>query len=246
MSGIYQKEYQIPVYAVDCHNRLKLSQLLQYIQALAGDHSDLLGTDRGALSQKGLFWAVIRHRVQITRLPRAGETVTLETWPLPTTRTAFPRSAVAYDTQGNELFRSISLWVLMDINSRAMVLPGKSGVAVEGLLRGNELSAPGSLTPKALRNCQSRTVRFTDLDWNGHMNNCRYLDWVMDALPSAFHARHTPKEFSICYLSEAWENETLSLHWDLSAEDGLLVDAHRESEDSQSGHCRVFSAKILY
>ena len=61
---------------------------------------------------------------------------------MPTTRTAYPRSTIAYDADGKECFRAISLWVLMDTQNRSMVLPGKSGVDVAGLLRGCELAVP--------------------------------------------------------------------------------------------------------
>ena len=231
---------------MDRFDRLKPSQILNYLQEVAGDHSALLGTDRQNLTSRGLFWAVLRHRVQITRLPRAGEDIRVETWPMPTTRTAYPRAAVAFDADGNELFRSISLWVLMDMAQRAMVLPGKSGVSVEGTLRGNELAVPGSMIPKTFANCDSRTVRFSDLDWNGHMNNCRYLDWVTDTLPSTFHQDHSAKEFTVCYLAEAREGDNLALVWELM-DDGLLwVDASREKGAVSTGHNRVFSAQIRY
>ena len=194
--------------------------------------------------EKGLFWAVIRHRVQITRLPRANETLTVQTWPMPTTRTAFPRSTVAYDAQGNECFRAISLWVLMDAKSRAMVLPGKTDVAVAGALLGSELAAPGSIVPHPMANSTCRTVLFTDLDVNGHMNNCRYLDWIDDLLPSAFHEHHEMREFSLCYLSEIREGETLDLHWELNDGPVLSVEAVRASDATADGRTRVFSAKI--
>ena len=242
MPPIYQKSFVIPTFATDRFNRLKSSFLLSLAQEVAGDHSALLGTDFG---HTRLYWVVIRQKVQITRLPAAGETVTLETWPMPTTRVAYPRSTIAYDAQGNELFRSISLWVLMDPESRAMVLPGKSGVTVDGLLRGSELAVPGSLTPKVLENTTARTVCYTELDVNGHMNNARYLDWLDDLLPSAFHENHSPREFTVCYLSEAREGETVELHWELSQEGSLLLDALRPGEN-QAGHARVFSAQMLF
>ena len=50
-----------------------------------------------------------RHRVEITRLPTIGETIRVETWPMPPTKVAFPRSIIAYDEAGKEIFRSISL-----------------------------------------------------------------------------------------------------------------------------------------
>ena len=246
MSSVFQKQYTIPASSVDRFNRLKASHLLNYVQRIAGDHCQLLGTTREVLLEKNLFWAVIRHRVQITRLPKADETITIETWPMPTTRTAFPRSCVAYDAEGNECFRSISLWVLMDLSSRALILPGKCDVAVEGVLRGCELTPPSSLIPKAFSSRCGRTVRFTDLDWNGHMNTCRYLDWVCDILPSSFHEGHSLKDFTICYLAEAVEGDTLSLDWELDNEGALAVNAGRDSQDASAGHSRVFAAKILF
>lgn len=244
MEPLYQKSFQIPNSAVDRYGRLKASHILDYVQEVAGEHSALLGTDREALTQLNLFWAVIRHRVQITRLPGAGETIRVETWPMPTTRTAYPRSTVCYDERGNECFRSISLWVLMDRDTRAMVLPGKSGVQVRGLLRGSELTAPGSMVPRELAEQQKRTVRFTDLDINGHMNNCRYLDWITDLLPGSFYESHSIREFTVCYLSELREGEVLDLHWEMRDGPMLQVEAQRSEGVPSAGHHRVFSARI--
>ena len=246
MPPIYTKQFHVLASETDAFQRLKPSHVLAYLQEVAGDHSRLLGTGGEELAQRNLFWAVLRHRVQITRLPKAGEDITVETWPMPTTRTAFPRSAVAYDRDGKELFRSISLWVLMDIDQRGMVLPGKSGVLVEGLLRGNELAAPGSLALRTMQNQMCRQVRFSDLDCNGHMNNCRYLDWAVDTLPGSFHSAHSPREFSVRYSSEARENETLELSWELTEEGCLTVDANREMSEGQPEHSRVFSVQMQF
>ncbi len=243
MQEIYSQNFSITDAAVDCYGRLKLSTLLYFAQEVAGRHFDRIAMDYEALAMRGMFWAIIRQRVQITRMPRRGETIRVETWPMPTSRVAYPRSVVAYDESGSEVFRCISLWVLMDVNSRAMILPGKSGIAVHGTLRGNELAAPGSLAPKALSNSHSRRVAFTDLDRNGHMNNTRYLDWIDDLLPSAFHLGHEPKELTVCYLSEAREGQMLDLHWDFLEGGCLQVDAHRESDGKTE---RIFSARICY
>ena len=243
MEPIYRQKFTVNDMGVDCCGRLKLSTLLYYAQEAAGRHSDLLGTDYDTLAKLRLFWAVTRHRVQITRLPVNGETVTVETWPMPTTRVAYPRSMVAYDAQGKELFRAISLWVLMDLDSRAMVLPGKSGVTVEGTLTGSELTVPHSIAPKTLTNTQTRTVTYSCLDRNWHMNNTRYLDWVDDLLPGSFHNGHTAREFIICYSSEAREGQQVSLNWELSCDGCLQVDAHRRKEEKDE---RIFSARVIF
>ena len=243
MEPFYQQNFTITDNCVDCFGRLKPSMILYYVQEVAGRHFDVISMDYDALAEKGMIWAIIRQKVQITRIPRRGETIRVETWPMPTTRVAYPRSVVAYDESGSEVFRSISIWVLMDIHSRSMVLPGKSGISVAGTLRGNELAAPNALPAKNLLNHRNRTVSFTDLDRNGHMNNTRYLDWIDDLLPSAFHEDHSFREFTVCYLSEAREGQVLDLHWDFLEEGTLQVDAHRNSGEKDE---RVFSARLIW
>lgn len=243
MESYYYNEFTLGDLHVDRYGRLKASKLLFFVQELAGEHCNLLSLDHETLAKQRLFWAVTRHRVQITRLPTWGEKIRVETWPMPTTRVAYPRSIVAYDENGRECFRAISLWVLMNLDTRAMILPGKSGISVVGTLRGNELPSPNGLIARPLGSRQTRRVCFTDLDQNGHMNNTRCMDWIDDLLPSAFHRSHMIKEFTVCYLSEAKEGQELSVSWDFLDEHTLQVDATRVTDGQDQ---RVFSAKILY
>ena len=243
MEPIYAQEFEITDLHVDCFGRLLPGKILFLMQEVAGNHFAELSMDYDSLAKRGLFWAITRNKVQVTRLPMRGETIRLETWPMPTTRVAYPRSIVAYDEAGNEVFRSITLWVLMDLNNRAMVLPGKSGIEVAGTLRGNELAAPLGLPVKTLINQCSRNVCFTDLDRNGHMNNTKYLDWIYDLLPASFHREHCIREFTLSYLNEAREGQPLTLSWDFPEEGCLQIDAHRLSDGKDE---RIFAAKILF
>ena len=246
MESVYREKFEIRDIHLDCFGRVKPSVLLYFVQEVSGNHASRLGASWEELNEKHLFWAIIRQRMQITRLPISGETITVETWPMPTTRVAYPRATVAYDAQGNELFRAHALWVLMDTNTRAMVLPGKSGVTVNGVLRGGEAEAPGSLSPRELPNCVTRQVTYAELDRNLHMNNTRYMDWVDALLPSHFHKEHPVKEFTVCYLSEAREDQHIDMRWDLSEEKVLQVEAHRENTDVHGKTERIFAAQLRF
>ena len=245
MTEVFRAQVTIDAAHADCFGRMKPSSILYFVQEVAGQNCKQLAVDWDTLAARRMFWAVIRHRVQITRLPNKGETITVETWPMPATRAYYPRSVVGLDRDGNELFRSISIWVLMDMDTRAMILPGKSGIAVPGLLRGSELAPPKSLAPVSLSAETSRQVHFTDLDVNGHMNNCRYLDWICDLLPSGFHHGHSMREFTLCYLTEAREGEMLKLQWELAQGGSLRVETIRHSSTDDQDH-RIFSADILF
>ena len=243
MEPIYKLDFTVSEIHVDRFGRVKPSVLLYFVQEAAGQHCSLLAVDHDTLSHKHLFWAVTRNKVQVTRLPRLGEKITVKTWPMPTTRMAYPRSVVAYDEQGNELFRSISLWVLMDDRTRAMILPGKSGITVDGTLTGTELTVPHAIAARPMGNTTCCTVGYSLLDRNGHMNNTRYLDWVDDLLGSDFHLAHPVQEFTVCYLNEAREGDRITLGYELTDGPVLTVDATRQTD---SGTDRIFSAQILF
>lgn len=238
----FEMEFTLTSAQGDAQGKAKLSALLYLCQEAAGGHCKQLGLDWEALQKKDLFWALIRTRMEIYRLPKAGESVKMLTWPMPTTRTAFPRAAEGYDDAGNCLFRATSLWVLMDTKKRTMLLPGKSGVALEGIELGRELPAPGSLPPILPEKTASYSVSKTDIDRNGHVNNTRYLDWLDGAqeepLPPV-------KAFTACYLAEALFGQRVSLAWQKSPSQ-MAFEVLRGRENPAEKPERIFAAQLEF
>ena len=246
MEMTFTKEYTLSAVDVDCFGRCKASVLLYLAQEAATGHCDILRLDWDTMAEKGLFWAVIRSHVKIRRLPVLGERVYIQTWPMPTTRTAFPRAVEILDSTGGVLVQIVSLWVLMDMMTRTMVLPGKSNVDVPGFLTGFEIASPNSLVPAGHNQRASRRVVFSELDRNGHLNNTRYMEWAADLLPAKYHKLNPVREFTICYLSEALEGQQIDMEFGLSEDDIFQVDGYRLQTDEHGKKTRVFSVKIKF
>ena len=240
MDHIFRKTYTVTDNATDRYDRLRPSMLLFFAQDAATSHCSKIGMDWNSMAAKGMFWAVTRTKVEIFRLPHHGETIIVETWPMSNTRVAYPRATEMYDENGNLLLRMVSIWVLMDIEKRSMNLPGKSGLDFSGADRGNELKPPAGLPVFQPDGEADRTVRYSDLDINGHLNNCRYLDWVADLMDSEFHRNHELRQMVICYISEAREGQNITQEWNWNAEENTLNVQLRREQD------RVFSAKLTY
>lgn len=220
---------------------LKLSRLLYWVQEISGQHSDKLGFSWQQLADRGLFWAVLRHGVEIAQLPKIGQQIHLETWPMTTTRTAYPRAVQAFDEGGNLLFSVVSLWVLMDRQLRTMVLPGKSGVTVPGIIRGCEAPSPGSLPPVQPVKTALWQVTEQDLDVNNHVNNTVYVDRALAEFPLPA----APKSMTVCYLSEVNLNQEIILQAD--PQPGVFyLDGCRRKTNVSEGTERVFSLRLTW
>ncbi len=236
MTGYFEQIVSDPV-------AITPSRLLYWIQEISGHHATSLGCGRAVLEEKDLFWAIIRNKLEILRLPKAGEEIRLRTWPMPTTRSAYPRATEGYDRDGNVVFRCVSLWVMMRFSDRAMVLPKHTGVNVPGITLGAELPFPGSLPQIPMENPKSRQVQEEDLDINRHMNNCRYLDWAEDLFPESKKLSQGCR-WTVCYLSEARLGDDLTLSFAAEEDGSVRIEGVREEENDAAKQHRIFAAKL--
>jgi acyl-ACP thioesterase len=54
-------------------------------------------------------------------------------------------------------------------------------------------------------------VMYGEVDYNGHVNNTRYLDWCLNSIPVEFHREYCFNKLSINFLAEVKENEHIIL-----------------------------------
>lgn len=243
MELFYEKTYVLTDMHTDAFGRAKPSALLSFAQDIAGEHAAILSDNWDALQEKHLFWAVSRHNLEVFVTPKIGQTILLRTWPMVTTRSAYPRAVEGYAEDGALLFRMVSLWVLMDTEKRSLVLPGRGGLTINGCNLGCEGQIPGSLPPGEYSNNTSRTVAYSELDRNRHMNNTRYLEWISDLFPLSFHETHCLTSCKVCYLQEALPGQTLRMSWHIREDNLLSLDGYLEESTPER---RIFTAQIQF
>lgn len=169
----------------------------------------MLGVGFDALYRQGRLWVISRIKAVIERTPALYETVTAETWPEPTGRVDFDRDYLVRGADGRIIARGVSKWCVIDLNSRRLVraqdiiFPGEFCMEKTFETPFTKLAQQESL-PIAFEH----TVRRSDLDHNGHMNNARYGELLLDAVPTDRMIR----AFQIDFLHEALHNEMIAIH----------------------------------
>lgn len=211
MLKTYRADFTVHSYQTDLNARLKPSALLEFMQETAGQHSERLGIGRNALLARNVAWILSRVEVDMDRYPTFEEAFSVETFPMPTRRCFFPRYFIFRDQQGLEIGRAASLWVLLDFSTRHMIKPD----LVQAHLPDNSdllapLGLPATVTEvSGTLQTDQRIPRYSDLDFNGHVNNTRYLDWCCDALGLEAMRGCTLRHFAVNYDAEVLPGQQL-------------------------------------
>ena len=162
-----------------------LASLGNWLQEAAGLSADSLGFGEGDLLHSNVTWILTRLVLRIDRLPCAGETLCVHTWPSTADKLAH-RGYEVFDGEGRLIVSGGSAWTAMDLASRSIC-----AVPEEIARRFPEHPRPcdpfvGRVIPRIKGDGASSSllrVRRDDLDLNGHVNNTRYLSWLMETLP---------------------------------------------------------------
>ena len=200
--GVFTQKLHLTTADADLFQRLRMSALFRMLQEISIAHTERLGAGRGKTLDCGALWVMSRMRVEILRMPRYDEDVTLLSWPGETMHVIFPRYYQMLGNGGEKLLQASGMWLLMDRTTRKMSFPGAFGVHVPGVSTGEETPLPESIPLPGLPSACERAVRYSELDLNGHVNNTRYLDWLDDLFDISHHRAHAWHEVQINYVSE--------------------------------------------
>ena len=141
-------------------------------------------------------WMLSRLKVKMYSYPRVGEDIIIKTWPSGAERLFLLRDFLIMNKDGEVLGVAVSNWVFMNLETRRPVHPSSGEIPFipENPERAIEEN-PGKV--KASENSEeiiSFQVRYNDLDMNNHVNNVKYLEWILECMDPEFRKTHIPAE----------------------------------------------------
>ncbi len=209
MNAIFDERFKVCTWDVDRADRLTLAAAFNYFQDAAGHHASDLGVGTEYMREHGQVWILSRMSARIDYRPGWGARLRARTWPRGTDRLFAVRDYELWDEAGTRIGVGRSAWLIVDAatfrprrpEELAAGLPSNDGLeALPG--GGQAIRQSEGLSPVA-----SRAVAYSDLDYNGHMNNARYVQWIQDALDPDELAAAPSLRLDINYLSEMLPGE---------------------------------------
>lgn len=202
----YILEASVRFAEVDRDQVMALPAVFQLLQEAAIRHADLFGVGAAGLAERGTSWVLNRLAVGIDRYPRRDETLRVETWS--TGVRGFRGFREFRLFCGEELLLSASsLWLWIDLRTRTLArVPEELAVAFpiggDGRppyrpeLEKLRITAPAGQAPAV-----PVTLRYSDFDANGHVNNTAFFDFLQTALARQGRGPH-PRRLELQFLRE--------------------------------------------
>ena len=181
---MYSFDARIRYSECDETGRLSLVSMMNYLQDCSTFQSARMGGGIDALGGRGLAWVLAAWRVEVERMPRFDEAVTVSTWCHEMTRAHALRNFQIADGEGRAVVRAESQWFVYDVGAgHATRVPEDQRVYLSD-------DAPLKMGPLPRRmhaegegrRAADRTVTRADLDTNHHVNNANYVRFAVDAL----------------------------------------------------------------
>ena len=217
MGLTYQMKMKIPFDMSDMNGHIKLPSLILLSLQVSGSQSAQLGvSDKEILEKYNLVWIITEYDIDVIRLPRFAEEITIETEALSYNRLFCYRRFTIYDESGQAIIQMLASFALMDRDSRKvhsvdpeMVAPYQSEFSKK-IIRGPKYTDLDNPTSKDYH------VRFYDLDMNGHVNNSKYLDWIFEVMGADFLMDHIPQKINLKYVKEVRPGGMITSSYELN------------------------------
>lgn len=244
----WEDTYLVSFYEVDAHNRVFLPNLWKYLQETAWNHANHIGIGYSDLSRNDFFWVLSRLAIEINEYPAWENKIRVKTWLLESSRLFAFRDFSIMKEDGRIIGGAKSAWVVLNMKTRKpqriepflrelKPLPNQHGA--EAVL--DKLPAPSTPDGETFF-----TVRYSDLDLNLHVNNSRYIEWILDSYSFEMNQTHQISSLEINFLAESNCGDELSVRSE-GLNDSQLTFLHtmvRKSDGRELCRARVRWKKV--
>lgn len=211
MPPVWTEPFRVRAYEIDPEARLALPALCDWLQEAAGNHATALQVATDRLLADGRAWVLSRLRVAIVDRPRWRQRVTVETWPSGENGLVAERDFVVTAEDGSPLARAVSHWVVIDVARRRPVRLPEAVTRIPLPERDRALApdVPPLAGPAPAVHERSFSVRRADLDLNRHVNNVRYVEWALEAVPDLLLESHDCAFLDVQFRAESLYGDTI-------------------------------------
>ncbi|AQK82398.1 myristoyl-acyl carrier protein thioesterase isoform X1 [Zea mays] len=240
---MFKQNFSIRSYEIGADRTASIETMMNHLQETALNHvktAGLLGDGFGStpeMSKRNLFWVVSQMQAIVERYPCWGDTVEVNTWVSANGKNGMRRDWHIRDSMtGHTILKATSKWVMMNKLTRKLArIPDEVRTEIEPYFVGRSAIVDednrklpklpeGQSTSAAKYVRTGLTPRWADLDINQHVNNVKYIAWILESAPITIFENHELASIVLDYKRECVRDSVLqshtSVHEDCNIESG--------------------------
>lgn len=202
----YEEIIRIPTGEVEPLTVLRPSGILDCFQTVAGIHATVLGLGLRRLLENNHAWVLVRTKYDVYKqIPKESQVI-VETWPHVKGVFDYDRDYRILDLDRNVLVKATSKWVIIDTNERKILRsPYDYSCECSDEKTYDSFDKIRVKFDDDSKILGTYTIRNTEIDVLGHLNNIRYADIIFEFYPYAL------ENLQIDYINETKLGETLTI-----------------------------------
>lgn len=214
----FSKHYTTMWHDTDACHIVRPSRLLEYMQETGHLQCLSVGLDLNDLhDRRGISFILSRLQLSFFKPVYNFDTIEVRTWCSPLKGWKMMRYFQIL-RDGEAVAEAASEWALVDVIHHTLIRPSTLEAEILDQFPIDE-PIPNERFPHRVRipaplemeTIGERTIRYSDLDFNRHMNNTRYPDMLCDFLPDTADGKRVIA-MSLSYVKEAALGDTVTVH----------------------------------
>jgi len=219
MNNSWTDTYTIGWHDTDASGKLSPVAICKYLMETASQHAERSGFGYEAAIKHKQLWVIVRLIVKMKKYPVWGETIFVETWASGLKGLYAFRDYHIFNEKKEIIGEAVSTWMVINMNTRR---PQEVNIVKEHLHLINHEKALGYFpekiaVPGKLNEIFVHQVRYHDIDFHQHVNNNRYMEWALNALPFEKIKGSTIQSFQVNFMSEAVLNDQICIEYSNAA-----------------------------
>lgn len=212
MENYFEKQFELRYFEMNKFGEAASTTILTLLEETAADHCYSINHSLYDLEKQNIGWVLLSGIMTIDRYPSYKEKIIIRTWMSSYSMIKGIRENIIYDEKRNIIGKAKGLWVFFDIMRRRPIQIFDS--IKERWSYCNDESINHDITKKikptdsGIHFKEFKVNRF-DVDSNQHVNNIRYLQWLIESIPDYFIDNYYLHSIDGRFIAEAQYGDTI-------------------------------------
>ncbi|HHY04004.1 MAG TPA: acyl-ACP thioesterase [Thermoanaerobacterales bacterium] len=241
--ALFEQEYLIHSYEVDCKKRALITSLMNFLNDVAMRQSEQLGVGIDYLKGKKAAWVLYKWDIRIHNYPMFNEKITVKTAPHSFRKFYAYRKFEMLNKNKEKLVSANSVWLLVDTQKKRPIKITKDMYKAYQISKDFdeplEIGEIGQLTSFDMQ--KNFNVRYSDIDTNSHVNNVKYAAWSLETVPLDIIQNYTMTNLKIAYLKETTYGKTIKALTQVLSKGEKVICLHKIVDEDNQELCLLES-----